>query len=123
MILGVYSVWEGGGFGKEDVNHPEDVEDKNPFQWEQGLQNGFGCKETCPGDEDGGEIENEFGEGGWGGRVGEYPDEEGDEEDHLFIGDRTGMNGVSEKTDESEEFNRRELVLPPFFYHPGEGEE
>jgi len=109
--------------GNKYVYHPDDVENEYPFEREEGLQAGFGREEPSPGDEDSGEPEGEFGEGGWVGRVGEDPDEEGDEKHDLLVGDCAGVDGVGEKTDEGKEFYWRELVLPPFFGHPREGEE
>lgn len=112
------------GFGgEEDVYHPKDVEEEDPLKREEGLQSRFGCKESRPGDEDGREVDYEFDEGGGVRRVGENPDQERDEENHLLVRDCAWVNGVREETDESQEFDGGELVLPPFFGHPRKGEE
>jgi hypothetical protein len=34
MIPCVYSVWKVGG-GEEDVSHPDEIEEENPFQGEE----------------------------------------------------------------------------------------
>ena len=109
--------------GCEQVHHPYKIKQEDPFQREEGLEACFGCEKPSPGDNDGGEIEGDFGECGGVGWVGEDPDQEGDEEHDLLVGDCARVDGVSKKTDEGQEFHGGKLVLPPFFRHPREGEE
>jgi hypothetical protein len=52
MIRWVYSVWDVGG-REEDVSHPDEIKDKDPLQGEKRFPTGFGCEESCPGDENG----------------------------------------------------------------------
>lgn len=101
MSLEVYSVW---GSAQEDVCHPDQIEDKNPFQREESSPASFRSEEPRPGDEDSGEVEEKPGEGGRVGRVGEDPDQKWDEEYHLLVRDCTRVDEISKESDKSQEF-------------------
>jgi hypothetical protein len=90
--------------GSKYVHHPNEIKKEDPFQREERLPTGFGCKKTSPGDEDGSEPEGDFGEGRGGGRVGENPDEEWDEENDLFVRDCAGVNEIGEESDERQNY-------------------